>query len=166
MALFSFRTQIWAAFVAFFVLSNLFKSTRFIRGNDQHQLIGDLDFSSIYDQATAAAKFFASGTKQQVTFTEEAKEVDVGGLRVKDGIKRNARSLVNTSEKKRSQNDPLRFVISPWKQLFEGIDQSSLPIPVQVMEQYKLWHSDEAVRRDPHNRTYTLACKLLFVSSL
>jgi hypothetical protein len=32
-----------------------------------------------------------------------------------------------------------------------------LPPPLQVLEQHKAWHSHEALRRDPHNRTFILA---------
>jgi hypothetical protein len=32
----------------------------------------------------------------------------------------------------------------------------ALPEPLQVLEQYKQWHSVEALRRDPHNRTFAL----------
>jgi len=31
-----------------------------------------------------------------------------------------------------------------------------LPVPLQVLEQYKQWHSVQALRRDPHNRTFAL----------
>lgn len=39
---------------------------------------------------------------------------------------------------------------------FDAILQQ-LPVPVQVMEQYRRWHSVDALRSNPHNRTYALA---------
>jgi len=41
------------------------------------------------------------------------------------------------------------------------LQDAQLPLPLQVIEQYKRWHSVDAIRRQPHNRTYVkgiIAC--------
>ena len=35
-------------------------------------------------------------------------------------------------------------------------NRTTLPVPLQVLEQYKQWHSIEALQRDPDNRTFAM----------
>ena len=49
-----------------------------------------------------------------------------------------------------------RLYTSPLEE-FPNHLQKPLPPPMAVLEQYKAWHSHEALERDPYNRTYIVA---------
>jgi len=53
----------------------------------------------------------------------------------------------------RGYEDPmLSFINNNWT----SAEALNLPLPVQVMEQYRKWHGVESLRRSPHNRTFVL----------
>ncbi|GKY99974.1 hypothetical protein MPSEU_000951000 [Mayamaea pseudoterrestris] len=56
-----------------------------------------------------------------------------------------------------STNTSSSRYISPLEEFDIDNITASLPAPLSVIEQYKAWHSQEALERDPHNRTFMVA---------